>query len=158
MMVNVLSRSDVVPMGAVFLPNNKTTKTMDVTITILSLNGVHIKDVGKKRAKSDSRTMTNIVASFSHDDSSTNTTSCLPSLSLDIPKSSNKNKPINEVIYWPDQDETIDDDVIGLSSFQFQRDFVHEGQSSRFVPQPCSIQLAISRKGKLHALGSANIL
>ena len=158
MMVNVLSRSDVVPMGAVFLPNNKTTKTMDVTITILSLNGVHIKDVGKKRAKSDSPTMTNIVASFSHDDLSTNTTSCLPSLSLDIPKSSNKNKPINEVIYWPDQDETIDDDVIGLSSFQFQRDFVHEGQSSRFVPQPCSIQLAISRKGKLHALGSANIL
>ena len=80
-------------------------------------------------------------------------------------------KPSNPVICWPEQRRTDSGGGRDLSSHKFRCTFVREDtartaigtpgsgcSSDRFEPQPLSIQLAISRNGRMFRLGTAEVL
>ena len=179
-------------------------KALNVSITILSMTGVHLKESTKKkklfRSNKDNddvlseismadadheqqpevgtqslhQPTTTIVTSFQRTEKQKKIMTHIPSLPLSLPKNSNNNSSttFNQDIHWPTQDS---DAHSKLSSFTFTRYFKREddetfaagskdltedtqsGNSTRYAPQLCPIQISISRNGKMFKLGSAHV-
>jgi hypothetical protein len=158
-------------------------KLMNVSITVLSLAGVYMKESinSKKNTKKSTNTTsakkmnppttTTVVASFPHNvDTSSQKTimTHVPSRPLDLPPASSSDI-FKDVIHWSDSLEAS-----AVSTFQFQRYFRKEQKGNkknsspirknkqvakdRFVPQSCPLQLAISRNGRMFKLGTVDIL
>jgi len=175
-------------------------KALNVSITILSMTGVLVKESTKKNKKKlfssghqkdnedvlseismtyadhaqQQPACTTIVTSFQRTEKQKKIMTHIPSLPLSLPKNSNNNSSttFNQDIHWPTQDS---DAHSKLSSFTFTRYFKREddetfaagskdlaedtqsGNSTRYAPQLCPIQISISRNGKMFKLGSAHV-
>jgi len=176
-------------------------KALNVSITILSMTGLLVKESAKKNKKKlfnrsggqkdnedvlselsmsyadhaqQQPACTTIVTSFQRTEKQKKIMTHIPSLPLSLPKNSNNNSSttFNQDIHWPTQDS---DSHSKLSSFTFTRYFKREddetfaagskdlaedtqsGNSTRYAPQLCPIQISISRNGKMFKLGSAHV-
>ncbi len=158
---------------------------MEITITVLSLNGVVAKKYESKmnsplrkssRLAANTDATTSIVASFSQSLSSRGGSGTL--FMTHVPSNPIKletigSKPVVQpTIHWPrsmnkagpggDSDEKIGE---ALSTIQFSRRFQREAVDKntttstlgRFIPQTFPINISISRRGKLIVLGKADI-
>mmetsp|Transcript_35199 Transcript_35199/g.84926 ORF Transcript_35199/g.84926 Transcript_35199/m.84926 type:complete len:686 (-) Transcript_35199:86-2143(-) len=134
-------------------------------------------DSGGQTAAPPGNSTTTVVASFSRlvrtkDGKPRTAMTHVPSTPLPLLQIGEKKKATNSVVNWPDQPKEEGDHNNGtsskqtLSSYQFQRTFEREAAVSGevsasgdgFVPQPLSIQIAISRSGRMFKLGTADIL
>lgn len=140
-------------------------------------------DSGGETAAPSVNSTTTIVASFSRllgtkDGKPKTVMTHVPSSPLPLLQIGGKKKATNSVVRWPEQPREEGENNNGidnkpanwgqqaLSSYQFQRTFQREeamaGEGSasgdRFVPQPLSVQIAISRSGRMFKLGTADIL
>ncbi len=143
-------------------------KSMEVTVTVISVDGVLAKkyqsksklSTKKKKAQKAVDTTASIVASFSQDFSNQKADffTHLPSLPIEMSESSSNSKP---VVKWPTTNNTDERQI--LSTVQLTREFHREKTSddnatkNRFVPQMCPINISISRHGKLINLGKASL-
>jgi hypothetical protein len=153
-----------------------------VKITVISLDGVVTKKYQpksklpskqkKKNGKNLGNTAASMVASFSSQQLSKEKTffTHLPSVPIEMEVLSTTD--LNSIIQWPNPDDAKEKQ--NLSTVQITREFVHEKNTTtsttstdenassskerRFVPQTCSIDISISRQGKLIKLGQANLL
>lgn len=149
-----------------------------IKITVISLDGVVTKKYQpksklpskhKKNGKNLGNTAASMVASFSQQLSKEKTFfTHLPSLPMEMEELSTTG--LNSIILWPNPDAVKETQT--LSTVQITREFQHEkttnsttstdenasSSKQRFVPQTCSIEISISRHGKLIKLGQANLL
>lgn len=178
-------------------------KRVNVTITILSMAGLFVKDSGGKRKKKkrkgvmaskkkllsnssvkniateeedstategtsnngttlDAPTM--MVASFSRlvhtqDGQERTVMTHVPSLPIQLPHNTDnggtsvKSKTVNSPVHWPGQLQDYDDEGQKiLSSYQFESTV-----NTERIPEPFSIQISISRYGRMINLGTAHI-
>ena len=138
-------------------------------------------------SNNESAAATTIVASFSRvvntkDGKPKAAMTHVPSLPLPFPSTSaHGRRAVNDdtmtsVVHWPESNQDIASISTSknaassgrvLSSYQFQHTFQREQQGAatgpddtpdRFVPKPLSIQIAISRSGRMFKLGTADIL
>jgi hypothetical protein len=164
----------------------QTCSVMEVTISVLSLDGVVAKNTGSKnkpkisggilsisghgkRRTDDDSVLSNsmttttekatVVASFSHSVSKGSVVfTHVPSLPVEL-KSVSTEQLIKPVAYWPCAVD-VDDPGQALSTLKFKRLFKSDGKSPkrRFSPQMCPINLSISRNGHLTKIGRANVM
>lgn len=149
--------------------NNDNGESMEVTVTIISLDGVVAKKYQPKMSKLPTKQKQNqkavdtaaasIIASFSQDISKQKVSffTHVPSLPIEISEESSGNS--DPVAKWPNTD-TEEKQV--LSTVQLTREFqrektTDESSKNRFVPQMCPIKISISRRGKLINLGKASL-
>jgi hypothetical protein len=150
-----------------------------IKITVISLDGVVTKKYQpksklssnqKKNGKKLGNTAASMVASFSSQQLSKEKTffTHLPSLPIEMEELSTTD--LNSIIQWPNPDDAKEKQ--NLSTVQITREFQHEktittststdentsSSKQRYVPQTCSIDISISRHGKLIKLGQANLL
>ncbi len=153
-------------------PVDDSRKSMEVTVTVISLDGVVAKKYQsksklpskQKKTQKAVESVASIVASFSQDISNqkVNFLTHLPSLPIEMSKSSSNSNP---VVKWPNTNNTEEKQV--LSTVQLTREFHRENTSidntsssstkNRFVPQMCPINISISRHGKLINLGKTSL-
>ena len=158
-------------------------KIMEITITVLSLNGVVAKKYESKinsplrkssRRAANTDATTSIVASFSQSlssrgDSGTFMTH-VPSNPMEL-ETMGSRPVVQPTIHWPrSMDKTGaggGDEKLGealstiLLSRRFQREAIYKNTTTstlgRFIPQTFPINISISRRGKLIVLGKADI-
>lgn len=158
-------------------------KIMEITITVLSLNGVVAKKYESKinsplrkssRRAANTDATTSIVASFSQSlssrgDSGTFMTH-VPSNPMEL-ETMGSRPVVQPTIHWPrSMDKTGaggGDEKLGealstiLLSRRFQREAIDKNTTTstlgRFIPQTFPINISISRRGKLIVLGKADI-
>jgi hypothetical protein len=156
-------------------PVEESGELMEVTVTVISLDGVVAKKyqpksklpTKQKKTPKAMDTAASIVASFSQDLSNQKVPffTHVPSLPIEISESSGTNS--NPVIKWPN---TNTEEKQVLSTVQLTREFQREktttinnndntttSSKNRFVPQMCPINISISRHGKLINLGKASL-
>ncbi|KAL7437425.1 hypothetical protein ACHAXM_005648 [Skeletonema potamos] len=149
-------------------PVEESGESMEVTVTVISLDGVVAKKYQPKQKLSTKQkktpkvvdTAASIVASFSQDLSNQKVAlyTHVPSLPIEVSESLNS----NPVIKWP---STNTEEKQVLSTVQLTRKFQREkttydnttSSKNRFVPQMCPINISISRHGKLINLGRASL-
>mmetsp|Transcript_14126 Transcript_14126/g.24826 ORF Transcript_14126/g.24826 Transcript_14126/m.24826 type:complete len:1280 (-) Transcript_14126:215-4054(-) len=163
-------------------------KTMEVTISVLSLHGIVAKK-SRSSNKLDKKLKrkggalpldptATIVASFAQNISkervflthvpsfpvplTSGATSSSAAAASDSSSSSGNGGGggmLQPVVHWPSMDAEDAEAGNALSTLQFKRQFVREeGGRARFVPQTCPINLSISRNGKLALLGKVNLI
>ena len=148
---------------------------LDVTVKVISVDGLTAKKYEPKsklttqRKKFDSSigdTVT-IVASFSQILSGKEFQTHLPSDPIEVETSVIPSHPFSQqLVEWPmDEDDlTLGDNIIGMSTYQYSREFQPENKrdgktpAKRFVPQMCPINISLSRCGKMLSLGKANLV
>jgi len=155
------------------LPVDNSGESMEVTVTVISLDGVVAKKyqpksklpTKQKKTPKAVDTAASIVASFAQDLSNqkVNFFTHVPSLPIEMSESSSNSNP---VIKWPN---TSTEEKQVLSTVQLTREFQREKTSddnntsssstnkNRFVPQMCPINISISRHGRLINLGKASL-
>lgn len=148
---------------------------LDVTVKVISVDGLTAKKCEPKsklptqRKKTDPSTgdTVTIVASFSQILSGKEFQTHLPSDPIEVETSVIPTQPFpQQLVEWPmDEDDlTLSDNNIGISTFQYSREFQLENQrdgkssTKRFVPQLCPICISLSRRGKMLSLGKANLV
>eukprot|EP00985_Skeletonema_marinoi_P015657 scaffold8143_cov142-Skeletonema_marinoi.AAC.8 len=155
------------------LPVNNCGESMEVTVTVISLDGVVAKKyqpksklpTKQKKTPKAVDTAASIVASFAQDLSNqkVNFFTHVPSLPIEMSESFSNSNP---VIKWPN---TSTEEKQVLSTVQLTREFQREKTSdenntsssstnkNRFVPQMCPSNISISRHGRLINLGKASL-
>ena len=143
-------------------------KSMEVSVTVISLDGVVAKNyqpksklpTKKKKAQKVANTTASVVASFSHylPNQQVNFFTHVPSLPIEMTESSAR------VTKWPN---TTKDEKQVLSTVHLRREFqrvktsnnnnTSSNSKNRFVSQVCPINISISRQGKLINLGKASL-
>jgi len=151
-------------------PLPRGTRPLDVTVTILSLSGVHARDTagpsssrsffGRKASSDDNSSAsgglggnvtTTVVATFANSSSNGEggrLVTHVPSLPL---PSTPRNRTFTDLVRWPEQDAEAHS---RLSSFTFRSRFPEGGEAA---PQLVPVQISISRNGRLYRLGSAHL-
>jgi hypothetical protein len=159
--------------------NNNNSNKLDVTITVVSVDGIVARRYESKTKlsttqwkKNDKKTScidtATVVASFSQTLSGQEFLTHLPSDPFEVETSLIQNRPIDQnLVQWPDTDDDDDDEdeeaVGSLSTFQCSKSFQLEradakSSKKRFIPQSCPISISMSRNGKLVSLGKANLI
>lgn len=148
---------------------------LDVTIKVISVDGLTAKKYEPKSKLPTQRKKTDpsvgdkvtIVASFSQILSGKEFQTHLPSDPIEVETSVIPTQPFpQQLVEWPmDEDDfTLSDNNIGMSTYQYSREFQLENQrdgktsAKRFVPQICPINISLSRRGKMLSLGKANLV
>ncbi len=159
--------------------NNNNNK-LDVTITVVSVDGIVARRYESKTKLSTTQWKKNdkksscidtatVVASFSQTLSGQEFLTHLPSDPFEVETSLIQNRPIDQnLVQWPglddDDDAEEEEAVVGsLSTFQCSKSFQLErvdakSSKKRFIPQSCPISISMSRNGKLVSLGKANLI
>lgn len=139
-------------------------KLLHVSVTVVSLSGVHFKESSKTK-NTDVPTAsgvkvypkTTVVASFARDDQDAAVDDHIRSLPLDL--SSNSKDASNDMVAWPTEDK---------STFHFERYFLRQNKSKSrkckkeeahlYASQTCRVQLAVCRKRRWFKLGDADLV
>ena len=136
----------------------KPKKKVNVTVSVISISGVHIQDCSKQKKnfrKKSSRyrelenaPSTTIGASFSHKGEKKDASQA-SSLPVQFHGASGTSP---DIIHWPEDDEP--------ASYHFQRDWEEQGNltAGKSAPDPCIIHLGIERSVRKFNLGSAKVL
>lgn len=148
----------------------------DVTVKVISVDGLTAKKYEPKSKLPTQRKITDpsngdtvtIVASFSQILSGKEFQTHLPSDPIEVETSVIPTQPFpQQLVEWPideEVDSTLGDNNIGMSTYQYSREFQLENQrdgktsAKRFVPQMCPINISLSRRGKMLSLGKANLV
>lgn len=147
-------------------------KMVDVTVTVVSVAGIHIQDCSKpklkgfmpKRNKSNNREQsptkptfpTTVTASFSQREGELKKNGTLSLASLPVQLVGGAFSSSSTTTYWPDREGL-------LSSYHFQQEWPQEGGGddqnvSERVFKPCTVHLAVKKSGQTFHLGRAEIL
>ena len=136
----------------------KPKKKVNVTVSVISISGVHIQDCSKQKKnfrKKSSRyrelenaPSTTIGASFSRKGEKKDASQA-SSLPVQFHGASGTSP---DIIHWPEDDEP--------ASYHFQRDWEEQGNltAGKSAPDPCIIHLGIERSGRKFNIGSAKVL
>lgn len=146
-------------------------KKVDVTVTVVSVAGIHIQDCSKPKLKgfmpkrntshnreqspSKTTSLTTITASFSRREGEMKKNGTLSLASLPVQLGGAFSSP-SATTYWPDREGL-------LSSYHFQQEWPQEEEGgvenvSESVFKPCTVHLAVTNSGQMFNLGRAEIL